>query len=341
MHRTSGPKINIPFYNQRFGLQPNVFHYKLKANLFEDKVDVDCDDDLDYQPQEKCFSQHLEDTLGCKVPFHEHTTDLESCNKCQLPFTYNNKTYSQCTDADASQPWCPVATYLNGDLVTNAWEFCQGDCKSGDNIKSSNMCTSKDDLHKYLQLFHDKSNTNPQIIAERLYSISCPFRCDYKEYASQLVYKKHEVSLGEDKVRLVLEFDAKTDVSNFVRDLLYTTDMFVSDIGSIFGPLLGLSLFDLISGIFSSGIGLASAIKKKKNHQQEKPEQKQLWLHAYHVLKWLVTLCIVISLIYLSQNFDPILQSIFASEEGKAKEITDVMQLDESKDNIGFFKGGK
>ena len=287
------------------------------------------------QPTE-CFLKHLEETLGCRVPFNVHQSFR--CPECQFPFVYNNKSHENCITEDAAQPWCPVSTYLNGKAVENSWEFCSADCSNDIqndpiNVQETELiCESKDMLHQYLQLFQDKSRTNPRIIAENLNRMSCPFKCQYKEYLAQLVYKKHDKLLDNDTVHLIIEFDSKTDIQKSFRNLLYTTDMFVSDIGSVFGILLGMSLIDLISFIFRALAAISLAMRRSS-------KKEGVWLSLYAFLKWTSTLCFIIWIIYstVSQEFVNLLPKIFESEV--ETEINEWVSLDEAEFEIGFFQG--
>ncbi len=231
---------------------------------------------------------------------------------------------------DAAQPWCPTATYLNGGNVENSWEFCDSNCNLITSNKSEKtICESRNSFHKYLDMFYDKSRTNPRKIAENLKHIGCPFRCQYKEYFSQLVYKKNVPQLGETRVRLVIEFDGKTDVTHITKTHLYTTDMFVSDIGSILGLLLGISLFDLISNIYQN---LVIIFTKDKNMD------KSTLLHAYLVMQWLSTLCFIARWIYSSQDLVYLLPRTFTDSGDKTILMEDFVGLDKGQVDVGFLK---
>ncbi len=256
---------------------------------------------------------------------------VSACPKCIMPFEYEGKNYTNCVKEDSAQSWCPVAAYLPGNIVENSWEFCNHNCNHSDSDRpradDNELCESTELLHKYLQLYFDKSTTNPRIIAENLQGLSCPFKCQHQEYFTQLVYKKHVGTLGKDRVRLIIDFDGKTDIQNIYRSLLYTTDMFVSDIGSAFGFLLGVSLIDLISHILES-LGTMSRMRRS-------------WtIQMYHLGKWSCTLCFIVWIISsaLSQDFVDLLPKLFASS-GDARAFADVLELDADILDVGFLKG--
>ncbi len=335
MHTSSNPKISLPYYDKRFGLQPNTFHYKVKTGMFQDLNGIDCETNDTYKPSTSCYSKHLEHQIGCQVPFE--FTKSTDCPRCQLPFKYNGKTYSNCIDKDASQPWCPVATYLDGKAVENSWEFCNENCTINDINEPEPeiaVCESKEELHKYLQLNYDKSRTNPRTIAKELKLMNCPFDCQYKEYSAELVYKKHEVGLGTERLRLILEFDGQTEIQTTFRSLLYTSDMFVSDIGSIFGLLLGISLIDLISNIFNTVTEMFSA--------RNNDNGRKILKNVYFLAKWTTTLCYIVYLIAtsISQDLVYLLPEILSGDNHVtfSQELTRV-QLQANLLDIGLFKG--
>ena len=63
---------------------------------------------------------------------------------CVFPFEYDGKNYTQCTDVDWDQLWCPIVVdaegkYIHGD-VDVTWGNCgnctsdQDSCKTEDNV---------------------------------------------------------------------------------------------------------------------------------------------------------------------------------------------------------------
>ncbi len=337
MHTSSGSRISIPYYDKRFGLQANTFHYKVKTALFQDLSSMDCEASETYQPSTSCLTNNLEKELGCKVPLD--FTQGSDCPKCQLPFNYNGQTYTSCISIDADQPWCPTATYLNGEAVPYSWEFCNDNCSylDQDHHLDDNICQSKESLHKYLRLYFDKARTNPRIIAESLKQMSCPFKCRFKEYSAELVYKKHESNLGKRRLRLILEFDGQTDIQNTFRGLLYTTDMFVSDIGSIFGLLLGISLIDVVSYIFGR---VTDIFAIKNSLDKTKKRGLLIWKHVCFLVIWMCTLCYIVYLISstVSQDLINLLPEIM-SGNNDVMFPQEIRKLQESHFDVGIFKG--
>jgi len=61
-----------------------------------------------------------------------------SSNPCIFPFTYKGETFSSCTSTGSENgaAWCAVEVDQEGEVVKNAWEDCQENCKgtNGTNI---------------------------------------------------------------------------------------------------------------------------------------------------------------------------------------------------------------
>ncbi len=111
------------------------------------------------------------------------------------------------------------------------------------------MCSSRRDLDDLLDNLLDKSQANPKTIAEQLFNAHCPFPCNYISYTVKQLSKQHDPRIGRDVVQLGfwLENTRNQDgATQVIQDLDYSIDMFVSDIGTIFGILMGLSLTDIL-----------------------------------------------------------------------------------------------
>ena len=53
---------------------------------------------------------------------------------CVFPFTYNNITYNQCTNADHNQTWCATEVDADGNYY-GIWKNCNENCKKGETYK--------------------------------------------------------------------------------------------------------------------------------------------------------------------------------------------------------------
>ena len=62
--------------------------------------------------------------------FHSETSTTISAigRACAFPFTYKDRTYTQCTQVDETTPWCALETEGDGtfDPHRNDWAFCTG-----------------------------------------------------------------------------------------------------------------------------------------------------------------------------------------------------------------------
>ncbi len=173
-----------------------------------------------------------------------------------MPFQYKGMNYNECIQDDATQPWCPTAVYMDRNQVENAWDYCYNECVEQDIQIVEDYCESKEDLHRYIDIYHDRSRASPESIAKELKTIDCPFKCQYRNYQANLDYKLHSPAVGENRIRLEFELSEQSSVQNIDMGLDYKPDMFISDIGNAFGLLLGMSLIELIQLIWKSAVRL-------------------------------------------------------------------------------------
>ena len=102
-------------------------------------------------------------------------------------------------------------------------------------------CKSRHDLENLKNIAYDRQQTNPATIAKALMDMDCPFSCTYIEHSVVSVLKRHDVKIGPDKVRLTFKLVTNVEEGQgiMVSDVDISLDMFVSDIGTAFGTLLG------------------------------------------------------------------------------------------------------
>ncbi len=206
-----------------------------------------------------------------------------ACHRCQFPFFYNGKEYTECTDVDAAFSWCPTAVTRNRTAIDNAWQYCQ---KSLSLDQCEVTCKSRQTLERLEDAFLDLTKTSARHIAKELSDIGCPFNCHYKEFSSELVLKWLDDSLAKDHLKLVFEVPVEEagSVGNVQNDLDYLLDMFISDLGNGFGFLLGLSLLSVIRILFGA---LTSSFWMYFGHASHRsPSLRQAIKSLYAILKW-------------------------------------------------------
>ncbi len=165
---------------------------------------------------------------------------------------YKGKQYSNCTDEDAAQMWCPSAVTKDKTSIERSWRFCNSSLETCEET----TCKSRETLELLIDNFLDLSKTNPSLIAKELFNVGCPFFCHYRDYEAELMLKKLDDTLQTDHLHLLFELPGESgSKENIKKNLDYSLDMFISDLGNGFGFLLGLSLIGVI-GIFIQSVGL-------------------------------------------------------------------------------------
>ncbi len=148
-------------------------------------------------------------------------------------------------------------------------------------------CKSRETLDLLIDEFLDLSKTTPKVIAEELFKIGCPFSCHYQKYSTKLLMKKQDTKMAPDHLRLTFESSQETSmVENLQKDLDYTLDMFISDVGNGFGFLLGLSLIGIIRIFLSSLRSFIEMVKARKT-------SCKALIVSYVTLKWAVVACFI------------------------------------------------
>ncbi len=188
---------------------------------------------------------------------------------------YKDKEYTECTDTDAAALWCPTGVARGRVALERSWQFCNTTWNTCD---EASTCKSRRHLELLIDEFLDLSKTNPRVIAEKLASIGCPFQCHYREYMAELLLKKQDSTMSSNRLRLVFEIPTLDTTKNLRKDLDYSIDMFISDLGNGFGFLLGLSLI----GIIKIFIGSLTALSRIVSSQS----MKNIVLMLYLFLKW-------------------------------------------------------
>ncbi len=87
----------------------------------------------------------------------------------------------------------------------------------------------------------DRLQNNPDVIAKELLGMNCPFSCQYVSRSVVESLKRHDPRIGGSLVRLDFELSDIVDEGQdtVISDVEVTLDMFISDIGTAFGLLLG------------------------------------------------------------------------------------------------------
>ncbi len=133
-------------------------------------------------------------------------------------------------------------------------------------------------------LYLDRTKMNPKAIASELMKIGCPFSCTYIDYNIKLIYKKADTSIDPGVLQLMFYLDGQSSWRTTIKDLDYTHDMLVSDYGSIFGVLVGLSLIDMVVYFFSAVKSLFLGCFKCSDRDVTGHGKR----HLYEFAKWLL-----------------------------------------------------
>ncbi len=189
----------------------------------------------------------------------------------------------------------------------------------------------------------DKNKMNPKAIAEKLSKVGCSFECNFVSYTVTPILEKHDAGLGKGIVRLIFKLanDANEEESGQLSDLDYTHDMFVSDIGTAFGVLLGLSLIDIALHTSHSLMALMTGfcLAKKSGIKQF---FKDFVMNIYTSSKWISVaafLGVIIVTSLLTTDFGYSLQEGFAG--GDSDLTIDIFREERVKADVifGFQKG--
>ncbi len=169
----------------------------------------------------------------------------------------------------------------NGTPINDLWQFCY---TSDDNCETDSTCSSKESLEKIVEEFFDTSRTNPRNVAEELDKAGCTFFCHYREYKANLLLTKQDSSIQEDHLQLSFELGQDSySMENVHKDLDYSVDMFVSDLGNGFGFLLGLSLLGVIGILMDSVGSVGRSFLQAENLSLTAKSAAQM---TYTILKW-------------------------------------------------------
>ena len=109
-------------------------------------------------------------------------------------------------------------------------------------------CQTRQDLLRLVDVMFDRSQTNPDIIANTLSEMGCPFSCQYVSHSATLTMKRNDPRIGNNHVRLDFELSDIVGEGQevIISDIDVTLDMFISDIGTAFGLLLGTYLIIMV-----------------------------------------------------------------------------------------------
>ncbi len=155
--------------------------------------------------------------------------------------------------SSAFKTWCPTAVHFDRTVVEKAWDFClnenKPDCYDQNKYAEEDICQTKQSLEDLVSKMPDLSRLNPKKIAESLDAMGSPFSCNYLDYTAELLSSWSDPRLEENTLKVVLSMGNDGASQTVLKDLDYNLDMFISDIGTSFGLLLGLSLSGLMSNV--------------------------------------------------------------------------------------------
>ncbi len=81
MHKSSGPKFDIPFNNTLYGGMPNHYHFKLTSKSVDEFLDTNClleTKQNDSPDNGDCYVKHLENILDCQLPWDGSLSNSKS-----------------------------------------------------------------------------------------------------------------------------------------------------------------------------------------------------------------------------------------------------------------------
>ena len=171
---------------------------------------------------------------------------------------------------------------MDRKVSDRSWQFCNTSL----NLCEPTTCKSRETLELLVEKILDLSRTNPRIIAEELYRVGCPFNCHYHEYSVVMTQKKQDLSLMQGNIlelKFELQGNSRSSAENVKKDLDYSIDMFISDLGNGFGFLLGLSLLGVIRIFINSVASFVSTTFYGPNNFKSK------WVvlkSIFSVIKW-------------------------------------------------------
>ena len=256
LHKSSVPQFYISYNNSKLPATtlPNHYTYLVKSNVIHDFEDQACAmSPSDATVSRHCYIDHLESKLNCSLHWNQNQEISEVCQQCQFPFKFNGQEYNDCTlvglDQEANRSWCATGVRPDRSLFdASSWLFCpsSNSCRSTVNESPTQLrsCKTRKDLENLVSVAFDRLQDNPSEIANALKEIGCPFSCQYIQHSVKSVLKRHDPRIGADKVRLHFQMDDIIEEGQNIMesDVNVTLDMFISDIGTAFGLLLGIKL---------------------------------------------------------------------------------------------------
>ncbi len=204
----------------------------------------------------------------------------------------------------------------NRTVIDKSWQFCkdaQEPCQAS--------CKSKETLELLVKEFLDLSITSPKLIAKELFEKNCPYSCRYRDFSSELALAKQSYSMPLNHLRLTFEMgDDSNSVGNLEKDLDYSLDMFISDVGNGFGFLLGLSLVSVIKIFLGSLMSFGQMISTMPKRQS----QLQWIRPTIMTFKWTVVACFLTyvtigSLVRDFSDLMPFQLTSFSDSEAKSE----------------------